>query len=57
MEQFVDVGETGGGGGGGADAEAEAVGLVDVVVGVLAQDYDFHGVEGGVAGPGGGRDW
>ena len=28
--------------------------LVVVVVGVLADDYGFDGVEGGVAGPGGG---
>lgn len=27
------------------------MGLVDVVVGVLAYDYDFDGVEGGVARP------
>jgi len=32
--------------GGWADGEAEAVGLVDVMVGVLAYDYDFDGVEG-----------
>lgn len=28
------------------------MGLVVVVVGVLADDYGFDGVEGGVAGPG-----
>lgn len=27
------------------------MGLIDVVVGVLAKDYGFHRVEGGVAGP------
>lgn len=37
--------------GGWADGEAEAVGLVDVVVGVLAQDDGFHCVEGGMARP------
>jgi len=47
----VDVLERGWGGGGGADGEAEAVGLVEVVVGVLAEDDGFDGVEGGVAGP------
>jgi len=30
------------------------VGLVVVVIGVLAEDYDFDGVEGGMAGPDGG---
>lgn len=36
------------------DGEGEPVGLVVVVVGVLADDYGFYGVEGGVAGPVGG---
>lgn len=40
-EELVDVEERGGRGGGGPDGEAETVGLVDVVVGVLAQDYTF----------------
>lgn len=47
----VDVFEGGRGGGGGPDGEAEAVGLVEVVVGVLAEDNGFDGGEGGVAGP------
>lgn len=34
-----------------AHGEREAVGLVQVVVGVLAEDDDFDGVEGGVPGP------
>ena len=52
FEQFVDVEGAGGSWGRRTDAEAETVGLVDVVVGVLAEDYDFHGVERSVAGPG-----
>jgi len=47
----VDVFKGGGRGGGGADGEAEAMGLVEVVVGVLAEDDGFDGGEGGVAGP------
>ncbi len=37
--------------GGRADGEAEAVGLVDVVVGVLAEDDGFDCIEGGMARP------
>ena len=38
--------------GGRADGEAETVGLVDVVVGILADDYGFHFVKRSVARPG-----
>lgn len=51
FEELVDVAEGGGSGCGGPDGEAEAVGLVGAVVGVLAEDYAFDGVEGRVAGP------
>ena len=51
LQRFIDVGEGGGSGCGWADGEGEAVGLVGAVVGVLACDDDFDGVEGGVAGP------
>ena len=51
LEGFVYVLEGRGRGRGWADREAEAVGLVGAVVGVLACDDDFDGVEGGVAGP------
>ena len=52
FERFVDVHEGGRSRGGRANGEGKAVGLVDVVVGVLA-DYDgFDGVEGRVTGPG-----
>lgn len=53
FDALVDVDEGRGCAGGWADGEAEAVGLVFVVVGVLADDDGFDGVEGGVAGPGG----
>jgi hypothetical protein len=48
----VDVAQRGGQFGARPDGEAEPVGLVVVVVGVLAQDDDFDGVERCVAGPG-----
>lgn len=48
----VDVLEGRGSGGGRTHGEAEAVGLVVVVVGILAEDDGFHGVERCVAGPG-----
>ena len=51
MDGNVDVFEGGGSRDWRADGEAEAVGLVDVVVGILADDYGFNGVEGSVAGP------
>lgn len=35
-----------------ADGEAETVGLVEIVIGVLAEDDGFDGVEGRVARPG-----
>lgn len=35
----------------GADGEAEAVGLVDVMIGVLADDHRLNGVEGRVLRP------
>lgn len=56
-EGFVDVFEGGRGGRGRLDGEGEAVGLVVVVVGVLAEDYGFDCVEGGVTGPVGTRLW
>lgn len=52
LEADVHVAEGGRGRGRGLDGEGEAVGLGVVVVGVLADDDDFDGVEGGVAGPG-----
>lgn len=51
LQRFVDVCEGRGSGCGRADGEGEAVGLVGAVVGVLAGDDDFDGVEGGEAGP------
>lgn len=51
MEGFVDVFEGRGSRSRRSNGEAEAMGLVDVVVGVLAEDNDFDGVERGVAGP------
>jgi len=50
-EGFVNVCEGRGRVDGRADGEAEAVGLVDVVIGVLAEDYGFDCGEGGVSGP------
>lgn len=44
-EEFEYVGEGGGRWGRRSHAEAETVSLVDVVVGVLAKDYGFHGVQ------------
>ena len=55
FEGYVNVFQGGWRGDGGANGEAETVGLVEVVVGVLADDDDFDGVEGGVSGPVG--DW
>lgn len=51
FQELVDVAEGGGSGGRGPDGEAEAVGLVGAVVGVLAEDDAFDGVQGSVAGP------
>lgn len=51
MNGNVDIFEGGGSRDWRSDGEAEAVGLVDVVVGVLTDDYGFDGVEGSVAGP------
>lgn len=51
LESFVHVLKGRRRAGGWADREAEAVGLVDVVVGVLAEDDGFDCVEGGVARP------
>lgn len=51
LEADVHVAERGGRGGGRAHGECEAVRLVDVVVGVLAEDDDLDRGEGGVAGP------
>jgi hypothetical protein len=50
-EGFVDVLEGQGCDSWGLDGEGEAVGLVVVMVGVLAEDYGFDCIEGGVAGP------
>lgn len=50
-ERYVDVFQTCGRGRGGAHGEGEAVGLERVVVGVLAEDYGFDGVEGCMTGP------
>lgn len=52
FEGDVHVFERGRGRGRWSDGEAEAVGLIDVVVGVLAEDDGFDGGEGRVAGPG-----
>jgi len=54
LEAGVHVLEGGRGGGWCPDGEGEAVGLVVVVVGVLADDDDLDGVEGGMSGPVGG---
>lgn len=51
FERDVDVLQRGWGGSL-ADGETESVGLVDVVVGVLAEDHGFHRVERGMFGPG-----
>ena len=51
LQAGVDVLERGWGGRGWANGEGEPVGLVDVVVGVLAEDDDFDGRERGVTGP------
>lgn len=51
LEKFVDVCEGWGGRGGRADGEAETVGLVWPMVGILAEDHAFHGIERCVAGP------
>lgn len=56
FEAFVDVLEGGRSWSRRADGEAEAVGLVEVVVGVLADDDGFDGWEGCVTRPGGGFD-
>lgn len=44
-EGFEDVFEGGWCGCRGADGETEAVGLVEVMVGILTDDYGFDGVE------------
>jgi len=44
-KRFVDVFQGGRGGSWGLDGEREAVCLVVVMVGVLADDYGFHGVQ------------
>lgn len=51
LEGFVDVLERGWGRCRWADGEAEAVGLIRAVVGVLACDDDFDGVERRVSRP------
>lgn len=51
LQGGVDVFERRRGGRRRADGEAEPVGLVEVVVGVLAEDDGFDGVEGRVARP------
>lgn len=51
LEGFVDVLEGRGSGSGWADGEREAVGLVDIVVGILAQNYRFDSRKRSVAGP------
>lgn len=52
LQGDVDILERRGRGRRGADGEAEAVGLVEVVIGVLAEDDGLDGVEGRVARPG-----
>lgn len=51
FEALVDVLEGWWGRRGWADRETEAVGLVKVVVGILADDDGFDGLEGRVTGP------
>ena len=51
LEGFIDVYERRGGWGWWADGEGEAVGLVDIVVGVLTDDYGFDCVERSVSRP------
>lgn len=56
LDGFVDVLERRWSWCGWADREAEAVGLVEVVVGVLADDDGFHGGKGCMTGPGCSRE-
>ena len=51
LEKFIDVCEGWGRRGGRADGEAETVGLVWTMVGILAEDDAFDGIERCVAGP------
>lgn len=51
MEGGVDIFQGRRSDGGRTDGKAEAVGLVEVVVRILAEDYGFDSWERGVAGP------
>ena len=51
LEKFIDVCEGRGRRGRRADGEAETVGLIWTMVGILAEDDAFDGIERCVAGP------